>query len=193
MIVSRRRRRSTVYAAVSPSVREYYATFLVAKVTFLSSSGHCMYVCVAITYSKGKDQPGKVVNPARGQLNREELYSLFPFAPENLVSQDGFGSPVPRQPAHLHTQGESVLTCGIPPEFCGDVYLFISPVLSTCPPHTYSGCGKERRILIGPWSSAKAALVRDYLEVYWPCAGGLSAVNAIGTQLRDPLNSGLTR
>ena len=39
----------------------------------------------------------------------------------------------------------------------------------------------------------KAALVRNYLEVYWPCAGGLSAVNAIGTQLRDPINSGLTR
>ena len=32
-----------------------------------------------------------------------------------------------------------------------------------------------------------------YLEVYWPCAGGLSAVNAIGTHLRDPINSGLTR
>ena len=33
--------------------------------------------------------------------------SLFPFAPENLVSRDGFGSPVPRQPAHFHTQAES--------------------------------------------------------------------------------------
>ena len=30
-----------------------------------------MYVCMVITYSKGKDQPGKVGNPARGQLNRE--------------------------------------------------------------------------------------------------------------------------
>ena len=29
------------------------------------------------------------------------------FAPEHLISQDGFGSPVPRQPAHLHTQAES--------------------------------------------------------------------------------------
>ena len=29
------------------------------------------------------------------------------FAPENLVSRDEFGSPVPRQPAHLHTQAES--------------------------------------------------------------------------------------
>ena len=43
-------------------------------------------------YSKSKDQPGKVANPARGQLNREnECFSL----------------PVPRQPAHLHTQAES--------------------------------------------------------------------------------------
>ena len=33
--------------------------------------------------------------------------SLSPFAPENLVSRNGFGSPVPRQPAHLHTQAES--------------------------------------------------------------------------------------
>ena len=62
----------------------------------------------------------------------------------------------------------------------------MSLVLSTCPLHVISGCGKERRILIGPWWPAKkAALVRNYLEVYWPCAGGLSAVNAIGTQLRD--------
>ena len=59
-------------------------------------------------YSKGKDQPGKVANPARGQLNRKKMYfSLSPFEPENLLSQDGFGSPVPRQPAHLHTQAES--------------------------------------------------------------------------------------
>ena len=33
--------------------------------------------------------------------------SLSPFAPENMVSRDAFGSPVPRQPAHLHTQAES--------------------------------------------------------------------------------------
>ena len=41
----------------------------------------------------------------------------------------------------------------------------------------------------------KATLVRNYLliEVYWPCAGGLSAVNAIGAQMRDPINSGLTQ
>ena len=32
---------------------------------------------------------------------------LSAFVPENLVSRDGFGSPVPRQPAQLHTQAES--------------------------------------------------------------------------------------
>ena len=53
------------------------------------------------------DQPGKVANPARGQLNRGKKKKLSAFAPENLVSRDGFGSPVPRQPAYLHTQAES--------------------------------------------------------------------------------------
>ena len=55
------------------------------------------------------DQPGKVANPARGQLNRENEYSsisLSAFAPENLVSRDGFGSLVPRQPVHFHAQAE---------------------------------------------------------------------------------------
>ena len=63
----------------------------------------CMY---GHTYSKSMDQPGKVANPARGQLKRENI-SLSAFAPENLVSRDGFGSPVPSQPDHLHTQTES--------------------------------------------------------------------------------------
>ena len=48
--------------------------------------------------------------------------SLSPFAPENLVSRDGFGSPVPRQPAHLHTQAESG-AYGIPTDFRGGVHL----------------------------------------------------------------------
>ena len=34
----------------------------------------CMYVCMVITYNKSMDQPGKVANPARGQLNRENEY-----------------------------------------------------------------------------------------------------------------------
>ena len=63
---------------------------------------------MVITYSKSKDQPDKVANPARGQLNRKNIFfSLFPHAHENLVSRDRFGSPVARQPAYLHTQVES--------------------------------------------------------------------------------------
>ena len=61
---------------------------------------------MVITYSKSMDQPGKVANPARGQLNREHNIPLSPCVPENLVSRDGFSRPVPRQPAHLHTQAE---------------------------------------------------------------------------------------
>ena len=53
------------------------------------------------------DQPCKVANPARGQLNRENNIPLSPCVPENLVSRDGFSRPVPRQPAHPHTQAES--------------------------------------------------------------------------------------
>ena len=50
-----------------------------------------MYVCIVITYSKGKDQPGKVSNPARGQLDMETVF--FPYPRENMVSRDGLGSP----------------------------------------------------------------------------------------------------
>ena len=70
------------------------------------------------------DQQGKVADPVRGQLNNSEKnVSLSPFAPENLVLRDGFGSPVPRQPAQFHTQVEYVvLTYGIPPDFRGSVH-----------------------------------------------------------------------
>ena len=44
-------------------------------------------------------------------------------------------------------------------------------VLSTCPLRTNSGCGKEMRIFIGPWSPVEAASIWRYLEVYWTCAG----------------------
>ena len=53
------------------------------------------------------DQPGNVANPARDQLIRENNIPLSPCVPENLVSRDEFSRPVPRQPAHLHTQTES--------------------------------------------------------------------------------------
>ena len=37
-----------------------------------------MYVCMVITFSKGKYQPGKVANPARRQLERENDFFSVP-------------------------------------------------------------------------------------------------------------------
>ena len=40
-----------------------------------------VYVCAYVSshiYSKSVDQPGKVANPARGQLNRENAYFPVP-------------------------------------------------------------------------------------------------------------------
>ena len=71
------------------------------------------------------DQPGKVANPARGQLNRENNIPLSPCVPENLVSRDGFSRPVPRQTTHLHTQAESgayLLTGFLPSSAAASIY-----------------------------------------------------------------------
>ena len=63
-------------------------------------------------------------------------------------------------------------------------------LLSTCPLHTNSVWEREAH---------KYWLVHDDLprqhsfETTLRFTGGLSAVNVIGTQLRDPINSGLTR
>ena len=69
------------------------------------------------------DQPGKVANPARGQLNRENDIPLSPCVPEKLVSRDGFSRPVPRQPLISILRLNLVLTYGIPPEFRGGVHM----------------------------------------------------------------------
>jgi len=82
--------------------------------------------------SKSMDQPGKATNPARGQLNRENESSLSAFAPENLVSQDRFGSSVPRQPAHFHTHTES------------DAYLRDSSQVPRRRPFIYLPSGQSR-------------------------------------------------
>ena len=67
----------------------------------------CMYVCMVITYSRvwinRVRLPILLVVSWTGKNN----IPLSPCMPENLVSRDGFSRPVPRQPAHLHTQAES--------------------------------------------------------------------------------------
>ena len=101
-----------------------------------------------------------------GKMN----FSLSPFAPENLVSRNGFGRPVPRQPIYSFSslRLNLVLTHGIPPEFRDGVHILVptyirhrvSPELtgsyncvpmaftgcrmfSICPLHANSGCGKR--------------------------------------------------
>ena len=63
--------------------------------------------CMVITYSKKRINrvrlPILLVVSWTGKMH----IFLSPFAPENLASRDGLGSPVPRQLAHLHTQVES--------------------------------------------------------------------------------------
>ena len=80
------------------------------------------------TYSKSKDQPGKVTNPARGQLNRKMNTSLSPIEPENLVSRDRFGTSRIRLLISVNRLN-LVLTYGIPPEVRGGVHLYIQTAI----------------------------------------------------------------
>ena len=79
---------------------------------------------MVITYSKSKDQPGKVANPARGQLNRENRSRLRTWSRET-------GSAVSSRVSLLISilRLTLVLTYGIPPDFRGGVsiYLFKPP------------------------------------------------------------------
>ena len=73
-----------------------------------------------------KHKPGKVPNPARGQLNRETNIALSPFIPENLV-------PSHPTPAHSFSilRLNIVLTRGIPPAFLDCVHIHRSSTAST--------------------------------------------------------------
>ena len=74
------------------------------------------------------DQPDKVANPSRGQLNRENEY--FPVLVR--AGEFGFARRVrPSRPASACSFStlrlNLVLTHGIPLDFCGGVHLFIPP------------------------------------------------------------------
>ena len=91
------------------AIKEHFFFFFFLLFMSEYTALHVLEVCMVTLIARVMDRPGKVASPARGQLNRKN--ECFPvrvqFVPENLVSQDWFGSPVPRQPAHLHTQTES--------------------------------------------------------------------------------------
>ena len=85
-----------------------------------------MYVCIySHTYSKSMDQPGKVANRARGQLNREK--NIFPCPRSRLrICSRETGSAVPSRVSLLISilRLNMVLTHGVLPEFRGGVHLF---------------------------------------------------------------------
>ena len=87
------------------------------------------------TYSKGKDQPGKVANPARGQLKREN--QCFPV---RVRSRLRIWSPFRVSLLISILRRNLVLTYGIPPEFRGGVHLFIQIR------HTPSGQSRVSRV-----------------------------------------------
>ena len=71
-----------------------------------------IYVCMYDhTYSKSMDQPGKVANPARGQLNRENEY--FPVRVWSRETGSAVSSRV--NLFILILRLNLVLTHGIPP------------------------------------------------------------------------------
>ena len=65
------------------------------------------YMYMVITHSRvwinRVRLPIMLVVSRTGKMNN----SLSPCKPKYLISRDGYGNPVPRQPAHLHTQAES--------------------------------------------------------------------------------------
>ena len=85
---------------------------------------------MVITYSKNMDQPGKVANPARGQLSRENEYSPVPVRVLRVWSLET-GSAVQSRVSLLISifRLNLVLTHGIPPDFRGGVHLFIQTAI----------------------------------------------------------------
>ena len=68
-------------------------------------------------------------------------------------------------------------------------------LLSTCPLHTNSGCGKREAHI--NWTMVTCKIAAPFtgttLRTTGPVPADPWAGSAIGTQLRDPINSGLTR
>ena len=68
------------------------------------------------------DQPGKVANPARGQLNKENEYFPVHVRSRLRIWSRGTGSVIPSRVSMLISiilRLNLVLTYGIPPEFRG--------------------------------------------------------------------------
>ena len=80
------------------------------------------------SYSESTDQPGKVANPARGQLNRKHIYSPVHVHSCLRIWSRATGSAIPSRVSLLLSilRPNLVLTYyGIPPEFRGGVHIYL--------------------------------------------------------------------
>ena len=90
----------------------------------------CMCVCMySQHFHQSMDQRGMVANPARGQLNRENVFFPgSPFAPKNMISRDRSGRPVPRPYAHSpHSKVNQLLTRGFSTAFRDGTHTYRQP------------------------------------------------------------------
>ena len=115
-----------------------------------------MVVCTVI-YTKRKEQPGKAALPILLMVSWTGKMDipLSPFTPKNLVSRDGFGSSVSRQPVHLHTQAESGVylrdSSRVPRRrpFFFFFFFFIS-LIADGPHHYHPACGHKGSSHLSP-------------------------------------------
>ena len=70
----------------------------------VSSGAVCACMC-SQHFQQNMDHPGKVANPAGSQLNRDFFFFAVPVRALRMVSRDGFGRPIPRQPPHSPYSG----------------------------------------------------------------------------------------
>ena len=82
-----------------------------------------------------QEQPSKVGPETALECVRRAIWGMLYADDACIVSRHPFFVTVPWGAAGFHEQSERIQPS----------------ILSTCPLHTNSGCGKERRILIGPW------------------------------------------
>ena len=146
----------------------------------------------------GKKYSGKATSPNK-QKGKNTGKRHNRVHPGHFATQQG----TPFYPAGMSAADWSTLVFTLPRRKMAWVHpvvsfpqkIYTSPVLFSMPT-SYQQWVWEREAHIS-WSmvtrQSKAALVRNCVDIYWPCAGELSAVYAIDTQLRDPINSGLTR
>ena len=109
-----------------------------AKTVHRTSLYVCMVTHIARVWIDRVRLPILLVISWTGKMN----ISLSAFAPENLVSRDGFGStPVPRQPAHSPCSGWiwCLLTGFLPSSAEASIYLFKGA-------HTPSGQSRVYRV-----------------------------------------------